>query len=141
MPLISDCFFVARDRFVRLRFAQQIQMSLLRASLSVIFSKALKSRLNEMVSCKLLIVTRLVQSAQGRKAHGSRSFTINQALRRAKLRQRSFRQRPFQEVCYDIPVTFDLPNAQLKVAWYVAFIDGCLLQLPAEVPRALACQE
>ena len=105
-------------------------MSLLRASLSVIFSKALKS-LNEMVSCKLLIVTRLVrQSAQGRKAHGSLSFTINQALRRAKLRQRSFRQRPFQGDCHDIPVTFDLPNAQLKVAWYVAFTDGCLLQLP-----------
>jgi len=99
VPLISDCFFVARDRFVRLRFAQQIQMSLLRASLSVIFSKALKSRLNEMVSCKLLIVTRLVrQSAQGRKAHGSRSFTVNQALRRAKLRQRSFRQGPSRKV-------------------------------------------
>jgi len=74
VPLISDSFFVARDRFVRLRFAQQIQMSLLRASLSVIFSKAsLKSRLNEMVSCKLLIVR---QSAQGRKAHGSSASSI-----------------------------------------------------------------
>ena len=95
-------------------------MSLLRASLSVIFSKALKSRLNEMVSCKLLIVTRLVrQSAQGRKAHGSLSFTVTAA---------EFSSAAFQEDCYDIAV--NLPNAQLKVAWYVAFTDGCLLQLP-----------
>jgi len=88
VPLISDSFFVARDRFVRLRFAQQIQMSLLRASLSVIFAKALKSRLNEMVSCKLLIAS----SGNQRKVVKLMAHSASPS------RQRSFRQRPSRKI-------------------------------------------